>query len=135
VRRVHVQRNLLASVSKANKPVVSAVVKTVFAEKDCDQAYARWREVADSLRERFRDVAERMDEAKHDVLTSTAFGESLRLKRHSTNALERVPKTIKQRTNVFGIVSNCEAVTRLVGALMLGQYDEWTVSHGSMQVQ
>jgi transposase-like protein len=37
--RVHFQRNLLARVSKANKPVVSAVVKTVFAEKDRDQAH------------------------------------------------------------------------------------------------
>lgn len=42
-------------------PVVSAVVKTVFAEMDRSQAHARWREVADSLRHRFRDVAELMD--------------------------------------------------------------------------
>jgi transposase-like protein len=55
--RVHFQRNLLACVGKTNKPVVSAVVKTVFAEKDPDQAHACWREVADSLRERFRDGA------------------------------------------------------------------------------
>ena len=47
--------------------MVSAVVKTVFAEKDRDQAHARWREVADSLRERFRHVAEFMDEAEHDA--------------------------------------------------------------------
>jgi len=59
--RVHFQRNLLARVGKTNKPVVSAVVKTVFAETDRDQAHARWREVADSLRDRFRDVAELMD--------------------------------------------------------------------------
>ena len=45
--RVHFQRNLLARVNKANKPVVSAVAKTVFAEKDRDQAHLRWREVAD----------------------------------------------------------------------------------------
>ena len=61
--RVHFQRNLLARVSKPNKPVVSAVVKTVFAETDPDQAHARWREVADSLRERFRDIAELMERA------------------------------------------------------------------------
>ena len=66
--RVHFQRNLLARVNKTNKPVVSAVVKTVFAEKDRDQAHARWREVADNLRDRFRDVADLMDTAEHDVL-------------------------------------------------------------------
>jgi transposase-like protein len=54
-------RNLLGQVSKTNKPVVSAVGKTVFAETDRDQARARWREVADNLRDRFRDVAELME--------------------------------------------------------------------------
>jgi transposase-like protein len=45
--RVHFQRNLLARVSKTHKPVVSAVVKTVFAETERDHAHARWRAVAD----------------------------------------------------------------------------------------
>ena len=71
--RVHFQRNLLARLGKTHKRVVSAVVKTVFAETDPDQAHARWREVADSLRERFRDVAELMDEAEHDVLALHGF--------------------------------------------------------------
>ncbi|MGX0978806.1 transposase-like protein [Roseovarius sp. MBR-51] len=127
--------NLLAGVGKTNKPVVSAVVKTVFAEKDRDQAHARWREVADNLRERFRDVAELMDKAEHDVLAYTAFDESLRSKLHSTNPLERVNKEIKRRTNVVGIFPNREAVIRLVGALMLEQNDEWAVSRRYMPVE
>jgi transposase-like protein len=133
--RVHFQRNLLARVGKTNKPVVSAVVKTVFAEKDRDQAHARWREVADNLRDRFRDVAELMDEAEHDVLAYMAFDESLRSKLHSTNPLERVNKEIKRRTNVVGIFPNREAVIRLVGALMLEQNDEWAVSRRYMPVE
>ena len=133
--RVHFQRNLLARVGKTHKPVVSAVVKTVFAEKDRDQAHARWREVADSLRDRFRDVAELMDEAEHDVLAYMAFDESLRSKLHSTNPLERVNKEIKRRTNVVGIFPNREAVIRLVGALMLEQNDEWAVSRRYMPVE
>jgi len=133
--RVHFQRNLLARVGKTSKPMVSAVVKTVFAEKDRDQAHARWREVADSLRERFRDVAELMDEAEHDVLAYMAFDESLRAKLHSTNPLERVNKEIKRRTNVVGIFPNREAVIRLVGALMLEQNDEWAVCRRYMPVE
>ena len=133
--RVHFQRNLLARVGKTHKPVVSAVVKTVFAEKDRDQAHVRWREVAENLRERFRDVAELMDEAEHDVLAYMAFDESLRSKLHSTNPLERVNKEIKRRTNVVGIFPNREAVIRLVGALMLEQNDEWAVSRRYMPVE
>jgi transposase-like protein len=133
--RVHFQRNLLARVSKTHKPVVSAVVKTVFAEKERDQAHVRWRAVADSLRDRFRDVAELMDEAEHDVLAYMAFDESLRSKLHSTNPLKRVNKEIKRRTNVVGIFPNRDAVIRLVGALMLEQNDEWAVSRRYMPVK
>jgi len=122
-------------VGKTNKPVVSAAVKTVFAETDRDQAHARWREVADNLRDRFRDVAELMDEAEQDVLAYMAFDESLRSKLHSTNPLERVNKEIKRRTNVVGIFPNREAVIRLVGALMLEQNDEWAVSRRYMPVE
>jgi len=133
--RVHFQRNLLARVGKTHKPVVSAVVKTVFAKKDRDQAHTRWREVADHLRDRFGDVAELMDEAEHDVLAYMAFDESLRSKPHSTNPLERVNKEIKRRTNVVGIFPNREAVIRLVGALMLEQNDEWAVSRRYMPME
>ncbi len=115
--------------------MVSAVVNTVFAETDRDQAHARWREVADSLRDRFRDVAELMDGAEHDVLAYMAFDESLRSKLHSTNPLEHVNKEIKRRTNVVGIFPNREAVVRLVGALMLEQNDEWAVSRRYMPVE
>jgi len=52
--RVHFQRNLLARANKTNKPVVSVVVKTVFAEKNRDKSHARWRKVADNLRDRLR---------------------------------------------------------------------------------
>ncbi len=126
--RVHFQRNLLARVNNADKPVVSAVVKTVLAETDRDQAHARWREVADNLRDRFRDVAELMDKAEHGALAYMAFNESLRVKLHSTNPRERVNKEIRRRTNVVGIFPNRDAMIRLVGALMLQQNDEWALS-------
>jgi putative transposase len=126
--RVHFLRNLLSRVGRNHQPMVSALVRTVFAQRDRQDAHAQWREVADKLRDNFPDVASLMDDAEHDVLAYMAFHRDLHTKIHSTNPLERLNKEIKRRTNVVGIFPNRASVLRLVGALMLEQTDEWAVS-------
>jgi putative transposase len=49
---------------------------------------------------------------------------------YSTNGLERVNGEIKRRTEVVGIFPNEDAITRLVGAILLETNDEWAVQRG-----
>ena len=55
------------------------------------------------------------------------FPKEHRAKLHSTNPIERLNGEIKRRTEVVGIFPNEEAITRLIGAILLEQNDEWAV--------
>jgi putative transposase len=123
--RVHFLRNALAHAGKGQRQMVLALINTVFAQDTQEAAVTQWRVVADQLREKFPKLATVMDDAESDVLAFMSFPKSHRVQIHSTNPLERLNAEIKRRTNVVGIFPNEPAITRLVGALLLEQNDEW----------
>jgi putative transposase len=125
--RVHFMRNVLAQAGKSGRRVVAAFIATAFAQDDAEMARAQWRQVADQLRPKIAKLAALMDEAETDVLAFMSFPKDHRLKIHSTNPLERLNGEIKRRTEVVGIFPNEDAITRLVGAILLEQNDEWAV--------
>ena len=125
--RVHFMRNLLAHAGKQGRRVVAAFVTTAFAQEDAVAAKAQWRQVADQLRPKVPKLAHLMDQAEPDVLAHMSFPKEHRTKLHSTNPLERLNGEIKRRTNVVGIFPNEAAITRLIGAILHEQNDEWAV--------
>jgi putative transposase len=125
--RVHFARNVLAHAGRSGRRVVAAFIATAFAQNDADAAKGQWRKVADQLRPTLPRLAALMDEAETDVLAYMAFPPAHRAKLHSVNPLERLNGEIKRRTDVVGIFPNEAAITRLVGALLLEQSDEWAV--------
>ena len=133
--RVHFMRNLLAHAGKQGRRVVSAFVATAFAQEDAGAASAQWRLVADQLRPKAPKLAALMDQAEHDVLAYMSFPREHRQKLHSTNPIERLHAEIKRRTNVVGIFPNEGAITRLVGATLLEQNDEWAVARRYMTLE
>jgi transposase-like protein len=125
--RVHTMRNALAHAGKSGRRVVSAFMATAFAQDSADAARTQWRKVADQLRPKLEKLAKFMDECEADVLAYMAFPKEHWQKIHSTNGLERLNGEVKRRTEVVGIFPNEDAVTRLVGAILLEQNDEWAV--------
>jgi putative transposase len=133
--RVHFMRNALAYAPKAQRRMVSAAIATVFAQESAKDAHAQWRVVSDQLRDKIPRLGDMMDSAEHEVLAYMDFPRAHWLQIHSTNPLERLNAEIKRRTNVVGIFPNDRAITRLVGAMLLEQSDEWTLQRRYMQLE
>ena len=91
--------------------------------------------VADQLRGKFDKIGSLMDSAEHEVLAYMDLPKAHWLQIHSTNPLERLNAEIKRRTNVVGIFPNDRAITRLVGAMLLEQSDEWALQRRYMQLE
>jgi transposase-like protein len=116
-----------AHAGKSGRRVVSAFIATAFAQDDADAAKLQWRRVAAQLWPQLPKLATFLDDTEADVLAFMSFLKDHRAKIHSTNPLERPIGEIKRRTDVVGIFPNEDAITRLVGALLVEQNDEWAV--------
>ena len=133
--RVHFMRNALAHAGKTQRRMVSAAIGTAFVQDSPEAARQQWRAVADQLRAKFPKLSALMDEAEHDVLAFMTFPRAHWPQIYSTNPLERLNAEIKRRTNVVGIFPNDASITRLVGAMMLEQNDEWSLNRRYMQLE
>lgn len=125
--RVHFMRNVLAHVTKADRSVVAAALRTIFAQPDRPSAGQQLALVAEKMAPRWPKAAELLRAAEEEVLAYMAFPEAHWTRLYSTNPLERLNKEIKRRTNVVGIFPDVAAVERLVGAVLMDIDDEWQV--------
>ena len=123
--RVHFARNLLQCVPKAHQGMVTAALRSVFAQESAAEIPSRWDDLAASLVDRFPKAAALMHEAREDVLAFRPFPKEHWRKIWSTNLLERVNEEIKRRTRVVGIFPNDAAISRLVEAVLLEQHEHW----------
>jgi putative transposase len=133
--RVHFLRNALAYANKSQRQMVFALINTIFAQESTEAAHAQWRVVVEQLRAKFAKLAAMMDDAEYDVLAFMDFPKEHRAKIHSTNVLERLNGEVKRRADVVGIFPNENAITRLVGAILLEQNDEYAIQKRYMSLE
>jgi transposase-like protein len=125
----------LANVYRERQALTWAALRTAFEADSLETAKEKWGSLINAFEPRYPKLAELMHRAEEDVLAYKAFPQAHWQQIHSTNPLERLNKEIKRRTSVIGIFPNEAAVTRLVGALMLEQNDEWATTRRYMSLE
>jgi putative transposase len=123
--RTHYAANLMSVTPKSSWPWVKALLHSVYDQPDATAVHAQFDRIIDALTGKLPAVAEHLEAARPDILAFTAFPKEIWRQIWSNNPNERLNREIRRRTDVVGIFPNREAITRLVGAVLAEQHDEW----------
>jgi putative transposase len=123
--RTHYAANLMSVTPKSAWPAVKTMLHSVYDQPDAEAVHAQFDKLLDAMSEQLPAVHEHLDAARADVLAFTSFPKEIWRQVWSNNPNERLNKEIRRRTDVVGIFPDRDAVTRLVGAVLAEQHDEW----------
>ncbi|GAA3804022.1 IS256 family transposase [Cellulomonas soli] len=123
--RTHYAANLMSTCPKSSWPAVKTMLHSVLDQPDADSVHAQFDKLLDHVTDPLPAVAEHLDAARADLLAFTAFPKEIWRQIWSNNPNERLNKEIRRRTDVVGIFPDRDSVTRLVGAVLAEQHDEW----------
>ena len=123
--RLHFARNVTQTLGSARSKPVNALIATIFAQTTPDAVKECYHQVISSLSASFPQVARMLTDAESDL---TAFATQPRphwQKIWSNNPIERLNREIKRRTDVVQVFPDDASATRLIGAVLQDQDEEW----------
>jgi putative transposase len=123
--RTHYAANLMSATPKSSWGWVKALLHSVYDQPDAEAVHAQFDRIVEALADKLPEVADHLDTARADVLAFTAFPKEVWRQIWSNNPNERLNREIRRRTDVVGIFPDRDAITRLVGAVLAEQHDEW----------
>ena len=123
--RVHFARNVTQAVGSAHSKPLNALIGTIFAQTGPDAVRETYHQVTASIEKSFPAVAAMLREAEPDLTAFAAFPQEHWKKIWSNNPIERCNCEIKRRADVVQVFPNRDSATRLIGAVLLEQHEEW----------
>lgn len=123
--RVHFARNVSQAIGTVHSKPINALISTIFAQTSQEAVMAHFKQVTASIRTQFPQVAAMLDAAETELTVFAAMPREHWQKIWSNNPIERLNREVKRRADVVQIFPNRESVTRLVGAVLQEQHEEW----------
>jgi putative transposase len=124
--RTHHAANLMAATPKNAWGWVKALLHSVYDQPDADAVHAQFDRILDTLADKLPAVAQHLDAARARHLGLHCVPEGGVAANLVQQSQERLYREIRRRTDVVGIFPDRTALTRLVGAVLAEQHDEWT---------
>jgi transposase-like protein len=123
--RTHYAANLMSVTPKSSWPAVKAALHSVYDQPTAKDVHAQYDKLLELVADKLPAVHDHLDAARADLLAFTTFPKAIWRQVWSNNPNERLNKEIRRRTDVVGIFPDRYSVTRLVGAVLAEQHDEW----------
>ncbi len=123
--RVHFARNITQTLGSTNSKPVNALISTIFAQTSPETVREAYHQVTASMTTSFPTIAAMLHGAETDLTAFAAFPTEHWKKIWSNNPIERVNTEIKRRADIIQVFPNRDSVTRLIGAVLLEQHEEW----------
>lgn len=123
--RVHFARNITQALGSAHSKPINALIATIFAQTTPEAVREQYHQVTASLESSLPQITAMLREAEKDLTAFSAFPLEHWKKIWSNNPIERNNCEIKRRADIVQVFPNRESVTRLIGAVLLEQHEEW----------
>lgn len=123
--RVHFARNVTQKLGSRHSKPINALISAVFAQTDPQALVAQYKQVTTALRSSCPDVADMLTAAETDLTAFTGMPVEHWQKIWSNNPIERLNREIKRRADVVQVFPDRASVTRLIGAVLAEQHEEW----------
>jgi transposase-like protein len=125
--QTHFSRNMLDRVPKKKRSEVKVLLTDMYNSPDLETAKSRKEALMRDLERIAPKAAETLDLGFDDVTAVFSIPERYRKRQRTTNSVERLNEELRRRERVIRIFPNEDSMTRLMGALLLEQHEQWTV--------